>query len=271
MPELPEVETVVRSLISKVVDRTIVQISAPWEKVLSGLSLSEVQLRITGKQIENISRRGKFLIFSLSGGENLVIHLRMTGKLFVQDSNPVELKHVTAWFELDRGDYLVFQDMRKFGRIQILHDLAPLERKLGIEPLGADFTKEWLTQSLLSCHRQIKALLLDQSFIAGLGNIYVDESLWAASIHPLCHSDRVTMEQVKSLHQAIVEILQRAIKLKGTTIIDFSYQQSKIGTFKDELQVFNRRGKQCPRCCGPIQKSRVAGRGTYICPTCQCL
>ena len=195
------------------------------------------------------------------------IHLRMTGRLYPNDRIPDE-KHISAVFQLS-DKVLIFKDTRKFGRIYWYDEWSEFDNKHGIEPLGEQFTKQWLVQSLHSKKRQMKALLLDQHLIAGLGNIYVDEALWTARIHPLTTSNKVTTIEISRLHKSIKAILEQAIAYNGTTFINFTFKDGVPGSYRNQLQVFDREGDHCKRCNTTIKKIRAAGRGTYFCPRCQ--
>jgi formamidopyrimidine-DNA glycosylase len=193
----------------------------------------------------------------------------MTGHLVLGGSEKPSPPHVRARILLDNGTVLLFRDARKFGRIGYLDDLAPLEARLGPEPLAESFTPEVFRAMLRGHRRQIKPLLLDQSFIAGLGNIYVDEALFAARIHPRAQSHSVSRAKAAKLHGAIREILSASIEAQGTTIIDFTFGEGQEGSFGDALQVFGRQGEPCPVCGAMIVKSWVGQRGTHHCPRCQ--
>jgi formamidopyrimidine-DNA glycosylase len=205
----------------------------------------------------------------------LVGHLRMTGKLFTVpkdqfgaiDQRPDLHKHLRVLLELD-DFYLLFQDQRKFGYLQVCDQVDWLETKLGCEPLSGQFTPEYLS-GVCQSSRQIKPLLLDQSQIAGLGNIYVDEVLWQAGVHPETRASRVTVSQLRAMYLAIPEILNRSIEAQGTTFLSYTFAGNQEGQFVNQLQIFNRAGQACLRCGGVIVKTKVAQRGTYICVICQ--
>ncbi len=270
MPELPEVETVVRYLRPWLRGKTVrrFQTLNGWWKVVQGSSPETFAKHIVGQQIIKIRRRGKFVVWNLING-NVLIHLRMTGRLITKLTEQDDPKHLTAEFQFSDGTSLYFKDYRKFGRISFLENLADLDARLGLEPLSSAFTATWLYRSLQAHRRQIKPLLLDQTFIAGLGNIYVDESLWKAKIHPLAISQHVGKRKATVLATAIQTILKRAIELNGTTIQSFKFGLGETGRFVSELQVFGRVGQPCPRCKTQICKIRVAQRGTHFCPRCQ--
>ena len=270
MPELPEVETVVNHLVENITGKTILSLSSPnnYHKVFSGKSIGECNRFIQHQSIEKIYRRGKYILLSLSKGF-ISIHLRMTGKLLVNLHNSSELKYVSAQFHFDDDTSLHFMDVRKFGRIICSENLDYLENKLGIEPLSQHFTPHWLQSQLPTKNRQMKPLLLDQSFIVGLGNIYVDEALWLAEIHPNSISSNITQKNCEKLCKVIKQILLNAIQLNGTSFQSFSYGNNSLGSYIDKLNIFGKNGLPCPRCHTLIQKIKVAQRGTHFCPKCQ--
>lgn len=261
MPELPEVETVVRGLQSTIVGETIVDLEIPWEKALQPESAYD---SLIGKTIRRVSRRAKFIIIELNIGA-LVVHLRMTGKL-----TPVfPEKHITVILHFRSGNALYFQDMRKFGRMVYTDDPAELVEHLGPEPLSDHFTPQRFIKMLQSKQRIIKPLLLDQSFLAGLGNIYVDEALFQAGIHPQSIASAIPGKNSKLLHKAIQNILSASIKAQGTTILNFSHGDNQSGTYQAALQVYGRKAQSCLVCDTPIEKIKLAQRGTHFCPNCQ--
>ncbi len=270
MPELPEVETVVRSVRPRLVGKTIsrVAVGNAFHKVLATHSLKTFNRLIANQRIKHVWRRGKYIVVDLDHG-HLLIHLRMTGRLLFRllpEDNP---KHLTAHFIFTDGSELFFKDYRKFGRLYYFSTLDPLDQRLGIEPLSDRFTSRWLFEHLRDRNRAMKPLLLDQKFIAGLGNIYADEVLWQARVHPLSSSKNISRQKADRLHQAIRSILQESIDLQGTTIINFSFGENRRGNYRSKLNVFGQEGHPCPRCGATILKIRVAQRGTHVCPRCQ--
>ena len=266
MPELPEVETVVRHLKPDLIGQRIKSFQSYWPKVLGNVDYKYFHEFTKGHEILDVTRRAKFIVMHLENGF-IPIHLRMTGRLYPNDRIPDE-KHISAVFQLS-DKVLIFKDTRKFGRIYWYDEWSEFDNKHGIEPLEEQFTKQWLVQSLHSKKRQMKALLLDQHLIAGLGNIYVDEALWTARIHPLTTSNKVTTIGISSLHKSIQAILEQAIAYNGTTFINFTFKDVVPGSYRNQLQVFDREGDHCKRCNTTIKKIRAAGRGTYFCPRCQ--
>ena len=267
MPELPEVQTVVNGLKEDLVGDRITCITPIWEKVLSNFIPSDLFINDRMTLIQDVTRRAKFIIIHFPSSI-LAIHLRMTGKLFFPVANQIP-KHTTAVIKLDSRKKLIFHDTRKFGRIYLYNDLTPINERHGPEPLGKNFSVGWLHRALQQRKRNIKALLLDQSFLAGLGNIYVDESLWAAGIHPGSISNALPAARIRRLHEAVQAILKAAITAKGTTIIDFSYLNGQSGRYTSQLRIFGRKGQPCITCGRDIEKIKVAGRGTYVCSRCQ--
>jgi len=267
MPELPEVQTVVNGLKEDLVGDRITCITPIWEKVLSNFIPSDLFIKGRTTLIQDVTRRAKFIIIHFPSSI-LAIHLRMTGKLFFPVANQIP-KHTTAVIKLDSRKKLIFHDTRKFGRIYLYNDLTPINERHGPEPLGKNFSVGWLHRALQQRKRNIKALLLDQSFLAGLGNIYVDESLWAAGIHPGSISNALPAARISRLHEAVQAILKAAITAKGTTIIDFSYLNGQNGRYTSQLRIFGRKGQPCITCGRDIEKIKVAGRGTYVCSRCQ--
>jgi|TARA_B100002003_G_scaffold221112_1_gene223893 formamidopyrimidine-DNA glycosylase len=267
MPELPEVQTVVNGLKEGLVGDRITCITPIWEKVLSNFIPSDLFIKGKKTLIQDVTRRAKFIIIHFPSSI-LAIHLRMTGKLFFPVANQIP-KHTTAVIKLDSGKKLIFHDTRKFGRIYLYNDLTPINERHGPEPLGKNFSVGWLHRALQQRKRNIKALLLDQSFLAGLGNIYVDESLWAAGIHPSSISNALPAARIRRLHEAVQAILTAAITARGTTIIDFSYLNGQSGRYASQLRIFGRQGQPCITCGREIEKIKVTGRGTYVCSRCQ--
>jgi len=270
MPELPEVETVVRFIKPKTVGKQIDSVHPQnnYSKVLATHSAKKFNELVHRKSIDDIFRRGKYIVLKLSVGY-LLIHLRMTGRLLFKLGEEDKPRHLTAKICCMDNTILYFKDYRKFGRIYYYDNLDYINSKLGIEPLSNDFSESWLHKNLSKIKRQLKPLLLDQKFIAGLGNIYVDEALWFAKLHPQQLSNTVSQKKSAVLHNAIINLLQTAIENQGTTIINFYFGEGKAGNFREQLQVFGKQNQDCPRCCTIIEKIRVAQRGTHICPKCQ--
>ena len=264
MPELPEVETIARTLRPQLIGKRIVAAEVRWARTVAMPTARKFKEQIKGQKIVEVSRRAKFLNIQLST-YNLLIHLRMSGDLLVKQGKIKPEKHDRLILTLAGNRSLVFNDTRKFGRVWLTKDIEKVLGRLGPEPLSSDFTPDWLYNSLRSRHRQLKPLLLDQTFIAGLGNIYTDESLHMAKLHPRALSDSVTAGQAKKLHLAIQTILQEGIRRNGASI-DWVYRG---GDFQNHFRVYGRDGEPCPVCSTVIEKIIVGQRGTHICPSCQ--
>jgi formamidopyrimidine-DNA glycosylase len=260
MPELPEVETVVRSVAAHLTGRRIVS-SVFTSRFVTPGSRSKLAQKLAGRRIESVKRRGKFIIIDLDHG-TLTVHLGMTGKLLV-DGEAGE--HTHGVFTLDDG-MLLYHDPRQFGRIEWSAGASPRVARLGPEPLEISF-EEFRTR--LQRKAGMKALLLNQAFLAGLGNIYADESLFAAGIHPLAVAERLSTDRAKKLYQAIRGILTHAIELGGSSISDYVNARGERGWFQMEHRVYGREGEPCANCGRPIRKILVAQRGTHYCPHCQ--
>jgi formamidopyrimidine-DNA glycosylase len=257
MPELPEVETVVRTLAPHLPGRRIVAASFSSRFVTPG-NRKAFARRLADRTIQSIQRRGKFIVMQLDEG-TLTVHLGMTGKLLL-DAAPT--KHTHGIFTLDAGS-LIYTDQRQFGRILWNHDLS----RLGPEPLAIGLDE--FQARMKSRKTSIKALLLNQTFLAGMGNIYVDETLFAARVHPLAQASRLSAPRVAAIHQHMREILGAAIKLGGSSISDYVDARGERGWFQLEHQAYGREGEPCAECGTPIRKITVVQRGTHYCPRCQ--
>jgi formamidopyrimidine-DNA glycosylase len=229
-------------------------------------SIPEFSKRVTGQTITNLTRRGKYLFFHLLNGERLVMHMKMTGSLLI---DPPDRKFARAVFNLDNGAMLVFRDPRKFGVMWLAADESAVERKLGPEPLDRDFTVKRLEEILRRHKAPVKPVLLDQAIIAGIGNMYADESLFEAKIHPVRPADSLCRAEIERLHKAIGRVLRAAIKNKGASVRNYYRPDGNIGSAHDEFRVAHGTGKDCPNCGTPIRRLVVRGRGSYICPKCQ--
>ncbi len=261
MPELPEVETVVRGLQNTIVGETISELEVAWDKAFEAEDAYDV---VVNKTIRAVERRAKYIMIKLDSGA-LVVHLRMTGKL-----TPVyPEKHVTVTLHFRSGKSLYFQDTRKFGRMIYTPDPDDMLSHLGPEPLGDAFIISLFRKMLKAKKRVIKPLLLDQTFLVGLGNIYVDEALFQAGIQPESLSHTVPARNVEMLHTAIRTILQNSIDAQGTTVLNFSHGDNVSGTYQAALQVYGREGEPCLICDYPIKKIKLGQRGTHYCPKCQ--
>lgn len=270
MPELPEVETTVRALREPLIGRTMVSVCNDWPRHIATPALTEFQARIRGRRIEGIERRGKYLVFTLSRGETLIIHLKMTGHLSVVAKDVPADPYAHTVFVLDSDQELRFRDPRKFGRVYLVRDPQEVLGALGPEPLEPDFTVEKLHQQLEGRKRAIKPLLLDQSFIAGIGNIYADEALYYAGLHPLRRADSLSTANVAALHASIGKVLQMGIAREGASIDRYRKPDGTRGNMQNAVAVFRRTGDPCYGCeTGVVQRIVLGGRSTHFCPICQ--
>jgi len=264
MPELPEVETIARKLQPELIGRTVKEADLRWSRTLATPSPKKFREQILNQKIKDVTRRAKYFILQLSDYQ-LLVHLRMSGDLYIRNGKIKAEKHDRLILKLTGNMSLVFNDTRKFGRVWLTSNPQEILGKLGPEPLSKDFTPQWLYTSLQKRHRQLKPLLLDQTFLAGLGNIYTDEALHIAKLHPLAISDSVSQKQARALHEAIRKVLKEGIRRNGASI-DWVYRG---GEFQNYFRVYDRDGEPCKVCGTPIQKLVVGQRGTHICPNCQ--
>ena len=271
MPELPEVETVVRELRegkgergASVIGRTIARVRLRWAGHVARPSPREFKRRVVGQTIVALSRRGKYLIFHLTQGF-LLIHLKMSGDLVVVDDHAPADKHAHTIFQFKGGGQMRFTDTRKFGRVYWAEHAEEVVGHLGPEPLEPGFTARRLGEMLAKRQRALKPLLLDQTFIAGLGNIYTDETLHRARLHPLRRSNTLQPQEVQALWRSIRQALQSGLRHNGASI-DWVYRG---GNFQHHFRVYDRAGQPCPNCSTPITRTVVGQRGTYFCPQCQ--
>ncbi len=271
MPELPEVETIAADLRKQLVGRRFHTAHILWPRTLAAPDPASLNARLAGCAVVDVGRRGKYLLIGLDSGETLIVHLRMTGRLAVlrQDDPRLADDHVRARFALADGDQLVFTDARKFGRIWLTQNVTDVLGKLGPEPLDLSFTPGQLGQRLGSRRAAVKALLLDQSIIAGLGNIYADEALYLAGIHPLRPGASLTSAEIHRLFTAIQSVLVESIGARGTLLRDYRTPYGPEGAYQNRLRVYGQPGRPCPRCATPIERIRVAQRSTHFCPRCQ--
>jgi len=275
MPELPEVETTARSLRPDLQGRTIAGVRGiDYPPLVEPLTPESFAARVTGRQILAVGRRAKFVLLYLDNGDVLTIHLRMSGRLHVTAGAEPPAPHVHAVLDLGDGRAVHFRDPRKFGRMRLLTaaEYAVLDAHLGPEPVAERFSIPELAGRLHARRRaRLKAVLLDQRFLAGLGNIYADETLFRAGLHPLRPAGSLTPAEVARLHQAIRQILAEAIAAEGTTLGDRGYLfgEDRSGQFAARLCVYGRAGEPCPRCGTPIERQIIAGRSSHFCPHCQ--
>ncbi|HWH43935.1 MAG TPA: bifunctional DNA-formamidopyrimidine glycosylase/DNA-(apurinic or apyrimidinic site) lyase [Thermoleophilaceae bacterium] len=273
MPELPEVETIRRQLAPVVEGRELCELRVLDPRWCDPAAPSEVADAVRGRAAEALSRRGKYLDLELEGEVHLVMHLRMTGNLLYRAEPGEERPHTRAVLSLGDGGELAFCDVRRFGTgIVLLGDAARdgyFAERLGVEPLGPGFTAEALRAQAEGRTAPVKAFLLSQKRIAGVGNIYADEALFRARIHPLRPVGALNADQIAALRDAVVASLEAGIDARGATIDDFRHSDGAKGSFQDRFLVHRREGEPCPECGTAIAKLRAAGRGTYVCPSCQ--
>jgi formamidopyrimidine-DNA glycosylase len=287
MPELPEVETVCRQLDPELAGRRIEALEVLDARWCRPTAPKKLEAAVAGATIEGLGRRGKYLLLALDGGRTLVMHLRMTGNLVLvegeQKLDPsegrrlyeaersVSERHLRARFSLDDGREVWFTDPRRFGEAFLIEDAKLEERfaKLGVEPLAEEFTPEALGAIAAGRIVPLKSFLLDQSGIAGVGNIYADEALFRARLHPLSPAGSMKPEHLEALHEGVIDALEAGIDGGGASIDDYRDGRGEKGTMQNEFLVHTREGKACPRCDGTIVRIVVSGRSTYYCPGCQ--
>ncbi|MEC1472156.1 DNA-formamidopyrimidine glycosylase [Bacillus haynesii] len=273
MPELPEVETVRRTLAGLVRGKTIDAVEVRWTKIIKRPAEPEEFARLlAGQTIQSIGRRGKFLLFHLDDCV-MVSHLRMEGKYGLhQNDEPLD-KHVHVIFRFTDGSELRYRDVRKFGTMHLFkpgEELTELPlRQLGPEPFSSEFTAGYLRERLKKTNRSVKTALLDQRTVVGLGNIYVDEALFRAGIHPETTANKLTKKQTVLLHEEIIQTLKEAVEAGGSTVRSYINSQGEIGMFQLKLFVYGRKDEPCKKCGSPIEKTVVGGRGTHFCIKCQ--
>ena len=270
MPELPEVETIARELRVRLIGRTITGAEIRWARSIATPSPAEFEQRVIGRTVQAIGRRGKFLLLHLSGGATLLVHLRMSGQLLLAPRLSPSEKHVRVVLTLDDGSTLRFQDQRKFGRMWLVRDPQVVLGGLGPEPLAKDFTLDVFVRLIERRSGMLKPLLLNQSFLAGLGNIYADEALFRARLHPRRKANSLNEDEIARLYRAIRQVLGEAISGRGTTF-DGVYRRvnGDSGGFQESLLVYGRTGEPCRECGTSIERIVLGGRGTHFCPHCQ--
>ena len=285
MPELPEVETIKRDLSQKILHKRITKVEVYKERIVKNGAKEFLRI-LTGNKFVRLDRIGKLLIFVLErDGYNLLIHLKMTGQLIychrgdfvagghslpkIGDTLPNKYSHVI--FTFADNSHLFFNDMRQFGYLYLVKqvDLEKIKKKYGIEPLASDFKLEALKKIIKKRSALIKAILLNQQLISGIGNIYADEILFAANIRPDRKANTLSDSEIKKIHLASQRIIKAAIKFRGTTFNDYVDANGNVGSFVKFLKAYGRQGKKCPRCGGVVKKIKMSGRGTHYCPACQ--
>jgi formamidopyrimidine-DNA glycosylase len=272
MPELPEVETVVRALREPLIGRTITGVTYDWPNALKVPDGPLFTAQIVNQPIRAINRRAKYIVITLDP-DTLIIHLKMTGRLYVvpDDAEQRADQWVHYTFQLDNAHQLRFSDSRKFGRVYLVDDPQIVLGKLGPEPLDDAFTLDVFRDLLAKRSAVIKPLLMHQGFIAGIGNIYADEALYASRIHPLRHADSLSDDEIARLYAAIRKALQLGIEREGASVNWYRKPDGSRGNAQHGLKAYGQTGNPCERCGHPIEKMVVAQRGTHICPVCQTL
>jgi formamidopyrimidine-DNA glycosylase len=270
MPELPEVETVRTQLEPGLTGRTFERVEITDVRLTRPEAPDAVAAELQGERVSELRRRGKYLIIGFESGRTLLVHLRMTGG-FTLPAQPHT--HRRAEVLLDDGTTLAYSDTRRFGTWLVLEpgELEPYleDRRIGVEPLSSAFTTKRFAVALAGRHAPIKAALLDQRAVAGVGNIYADEALWRARIHPLREAGDLAPEEVSTVRKEVRRVLRLGIERQGATLRDYRDPNGGSGSMQHEFRVYGREGEPCDRCGTPIAKTRIAGRGTWFCPTCQ--
>lgn len=274
MPELPEVQTIVDELKAAALEGArVVSVRVFWPRSVAVPSAARFERALKERTIAAIRRRAKFIVWDMQEGGALLIHLRMTGRLHLAADGEPRSAHVRATFRFACGRELRLEDTRKFARLYYVRDAQEVLGSLGPEPLSPAFTRRAFAARLAARAREIKPLLLDQTFVAGLGNIYTDEALWEAGIHPRQKACSIPSAKAAALHAAIRRVLRRGLSNLGTTLgtgaANFYSVSRRSGSNGDALNVFRRTGLPCPRCGSPVQRLVVAQRGTHICAVCQ--
>lgn len=274
MPELPEVETYVRELAPELTGRTITAARVFWSRTIAEPLSEEFPDRIAGLGFQDFDRRGKYMLLGMNDGSTLIVHLRMTGKLLILPNDTEPNLHTHVVMDLDDGRSLHYNDPRKFGRIWLVPDRMPVLSKLGPEPLADEFTLDGFVARLARRNAPIKALLLDQSVVAGVGNIYADESLFHARIHPARAGGSLNTDELTRLQKAVRDVLSAGIARRGSTLGGSNLQNylrpgGLPGDFQNEFFVFRRTGQPCLVCGTPIVRIVIAQRSTHFCPNCQ--
>jgi len=271
MPELPEVETVRRGLEKLILGKKIASLDIRYPKMIK-TDLNQFQKELPGQVIQSMGRRGKYLLFNLRD-KVLISHLRMEGKYFYYPDEIPERKHAHILVHFEDGTTLVYEDVRKFGTMELLApellDSYFISKKLGPEPTDQDFDLGRFKLALKKSKKPIKSHLLDQTLVAGLGNIYVDEVLWRAKVHPSRHSNSLTAQEARKVHDETIKVLGQAVEKGGSTIRSYTNAFGEDGTMQEFHQVYDKAGQACSRCGSTIEKIQLGGRGTYFCPKCQ--
>jgi len=273
MPELPEAETIARDLRRRVVGRKVTGVKVTHADVLgAGLTSKSISERLAGRRIAEVGRRAKNVVLRFEDGPVVVVNLGMTGRLVVSEAPKAsELRHVAVRFDLDHGGALLYDDVRRFGRIDVYapETWEEKQRELGVEPLSEEFTPERLHELTQRSRSPIRNWLLDQRRVAGVGNIYANEALFRARIHPARPANTLSRSEATRLRDAIRDVLTEAIKVRGTTLRDYRDANGETGGFEPLLRVYGREGRPCPVCGTPIERTVIGNRSAFYCPHCQ--
>ncbi|MEJ2211659.1 MAG: bifunctional DNA-formamidopyrimidine glycosylase/DNA-(apurinic or apyrimidinic site) lyase [Anaerolineae bacterium] len=270
MPELPEVETVARELGESLPGRTITGVTVRWPRTVACPPPDQFREAIAGRRVTSVGRRGKYVVLGLDRGF-LLIHLKMSGRLYVVPAGQSPDRHEHTVFDLDDGQQLRFRDVRKFGRVYLVDDVEQVTGDLGPEPLADDFTLARFRRLLERRSGRLKSLLLNQSFVAGLGNIYADETLFRAGLHPLRRAGSLSPSEQERLYNAIRSVLRQAVANRGTTLSDGGYVDARgeAGQHQEQIMVYGRGGEPCLHCGTSIERLVIGGRSSHFCPCCQ--
>lgn len=273
MPELPEIETIKKGLQKSIKGLTILSVETDVPKMIPERSLNNFKKEIKWKKIIGLARKGKLLIINLNNGQNLVFHLKIAGQLLARNYGEPEDKYTHIIFKLSKGKELRFTDLRKFGWVRLLEDKEmnkiPALKELGAEPLSKDFTFQKFLDIIKGRRGVVKKFLMNQKIIAGIGNIYANEALWKARIHPERKIEVLSEKEKLSLYRAVISILKKAVRLRGTSVDRYVDAFGKKGEFEKELEVYQKKDKSCGRCGTKIVRFALGGRGTFFCPKCQ--
>lgn len=269
MPELPEVETYIREIAGDLRERAVRGGQVLWPRTVAELSPEAFLHGMRGRRFVDFGRRGKYMLFGLDNGQSLIVHLRMTGELRVEAEGLPLDKHTRLVLDLDEGLRLRFSDQRKFGRMWLVTDTQSVLHRLGPEPLDEEFTPDVLAAALAGRRASVKAMLLDQSVVAGVGNIYADEALFLAHIRPTRTGESLSAPEVAALRQAVRDVLTQGIEMRGSSLQNYTPPTGEKGSFQELHKVFRRTGQPCPVCGHPIERMKLAQRSTHFCPHCQ--
>lgn len=269
MPELPEVETYRLELAPALTNAKVKLVEVFWPSIIAAPSAEQFQTQMAGQQFADFGRRGKYLILYLKSDHALIVHLRMTGELHIHPPEVLPDKHTHVLFSLADGRTLHYRDQRKFGRLWLVKDADMVVGRLGPEPLEDNFSPQDLSIALTKRKSNIKSLLLNQSIVAGVGNIYADEALFRAGIDPRRNGNTLTEAEISALHHAIRTVLKLGIEMGGSSLQNYVRLGGMKGNFQDQHQVFRKTGQPCPRCEAPIERIVLGQRSTHLCPNCQ--